>query len=173
MLLTHFRKATFTSAGAMAMVMSATGCGGEDPAYNSSNRGSGSLTSTTTVENAYIVPAYVPGRCAIQLNAGAEMRFTITNNRPAESERLLGVSTNAAQGARIMTTVDIPPKSTVSFGQPSSLPLDDGPPNSAVRLDHLDPELRPATSADVTFHFQEAGDMTLPVPVEACPVQIQ
>jgi hypothetical protein len=40
-----------------------------------------------------------------------------------------------------------------------------------VRMDGLDPDLRPATTADVTFHFDRAEDITLPVAVEACPVQ--
>jgi hypothetical protein len=146
--------------------MGVVGCG-EDPMLDSSNRGSGSHTEDTTVENAYIVPTYVPGRCVIQLNAGGEIRFTVTNNRPAEAERLLGLSTTAAEQARVIDSVTIGPKSTVSFGE---LNTDDasGP---AVRLDQLDPDLRPATTADVTFEFERAGDLTLPVPVEACPVQ--
>jgi len=159
-------------AGTAAVTVSVTGCGG-DPVAGSSNRGSGSVTSATTVENAYIVPAYVPGRCVIQLNAGAEMRFTITNNRPVETEQLLGLSTSAAHKARVMTTINIPPQSTVSFGEPSAQSLDGGSPRSAVRLDRLDPDLRPATSVNVTFRFLRAGDLTLPVPVEACPVQEQ
>lgn len=166
----QFRRSGPALAGAAALAVGVAGCG-EDPVLDSSNRGSGSHTETTTVENAYIVPAYVPGRCVIQLNAGGEMRFTVTNNRPAEAERLLGLSTSAADQARIIDSVDIPPKATVSFGEPNAQPVGAERRNPAVRLDQMDPGLRPATSADVTFHFQRAGDLTLPVPVEACPVQ--
>lgn len=159
-------------AGVTALVMCAVGCGGE-PALDSSNRGSGSGTQNTTVENAFIVPAYLPGRCAIQLNAGAEMRFTVTNNRPAEAEQLLGLSTNVAAQARIMTSLNIPPQSTVSFGEAGAQPFSGGKSRPAVRLDRLDPDLRPGMSADVTLNFERAGEVTLPVPVEACPVQVQ
>ena len=151
-------------------MMSVLGCG-EDPVLGSSNRGSGSHTDDTSVENAYIVPTYVPGRCVIQLNAGGAMRFTITNNRPAETERLLGLSTSAAKQARIITSVAIPPKSTVSFGEPNAAPGADDASGPPVILDQLDPGLLPATTTDVTFHFERAGDLTLPVPVEACPIQ--
>lgn len=148
------------------------GCG-EDVVLDSSNRGSGSHTETTSVENAYIVPTYVPGLCEIQLNAGGAMRFTVTNNRPAETERLLGLSTSAAEQARMIGQVEIPPKSTVSLGEPNVEPGDDDASRPAVLLDRLDPELRPATNTDVTFRFELAGDVTLPVPVEACPIQTQ
>lgn len=124
------------------------------------------------MENVYIVPAFLPGRCAIQVDAGAAMRFTVTNNRGADPEKLLGVSTDAAQATRLPATTEIPPKATVAYGQPHS-----GDPGGSLRmaparLDGLDPDLRPATTADVTFHFDRAGDITLPVAVEACPVQM-
>lgn len=157
-------------AGTAVLMMSTVGCG-EDPVLGSSNRGSGSHTDDTSVENAYIVPTYLPGRCAIQLNAGGEMRFTITNNRPAETERLLGLSTPAAEQARVISSVEIPPKSTLSFGQPNAEAGGGDASSPPVLLDRLAPDLVPATSADVTFHFERAGDMTFPVPVEACPVQ--
>lgn len=166
----QFGGRTTVWAGTAALVMCAVGCG-EDPVLGSANRGSGSHTERTSVENAYIVPAYVPGRCVIQLNAGGEMRFTVTNDRPVEAERLLGLSTSAAEQARIIDSVPIAPKSTVGFGQPAARPGDGDARGPAVLLDRLDPDLRPATTADVTFHFEDEGDLTLPIPVEACPVQ--
>ncbi len=159
-------------AAAPALAIGVSGCG-EDVVLDSSNRGSGSHTENTSVENAYIVPTYVPGYCEIQLNAGGAMRFTVTNNRPAETERLLGLSTSAAEQARIVGAVEIPPKSTVSFGEPKVEPGNDEASRPAVLLDRLDPDLRPATNTDVTFRFEQAGDVTLPVPVEACPIQSQ
>ena len=162
----QFRERASALAGAAALSLCAVGCG-EDPVLGSSNRGSGSFTEDTNVENAYIVPTYVPGQCVIQLNAGGEIRFTVTNNSAVETERLLGLSTTAADQARLIESVPIAPKSTVSFGEPNTHDAS-GP---AVRLDRLDADLRPATTADVTFQFERAGDLRLPVPVEACPVQ--
>lgn len=167
---TKLRRSGSVVAGSTVLMMSVAGCG-EDPVLDSSNRGSGSHTDDTSVENAYIVPAYVPGQCAIQLNAGGAMRFTITNNRPAETERLLGISTGAAEQARVIGSVAIPPKSAVSFGEPNAEPGAGDASGPPVLLDRLDPDLVPATSADVTFHFERAGDLTFPVPVEACPIQ--
>lgn len=152
------------------MMVSTVGCS-EDPVLDSSSRGSGSHTDDTSVENAYIVPTYVPGRCALQLDAGGAMRFTITNNRPVETERLLGISTSAAEQARAIGSVAIPPQSTVSFGEPNAEPGARDASGPPVLLERLDPDLVPATSADVTFHFERAGDLTFPVPVEACPIQ--
>lgn len=155
--------------GATVVVLSA-GCG-QSVLPESSNRGSGSDTATTTVEDAFIVPAFVPGNCAIQVDTGGSMRFTVTNNRPTESERLLGVSTDAAKVARVVAPIDIPPKATIGIGEPSTQIEAAGGRVSAVRLEQLDPGLKPAMSADVTFEFLRAGDITIPVPVEAYPRQ--
>lgn len=163
----RFRNIGSVSAGTAALMMLMGGCSNDAPTADSSNRGSGTDTVDTSVENAYIVPAYVPGSCAMQVDAGGVMRFTVTNNRPADTERLLGLSVSAAEHASIPAPADIPPKSTVGFGEPN---VGDAR-NPAVRLERLDPDLRPAMSADVTFHFERSGDLTMPVPVEACPVQ--
>ena len=156
--------------GAAALTLGIVGCGA-DTAPDSSNRGSGSDTEGTSVENAFIVPAYVPGECALQRSAGGEMRFTVTNNRGAEAERLLGVSTDAAEQARVIDGGTIQPKPTGSFGESNDDQIGADERHPAVRLERLDPGLRPATSTDVTFHFERAGDVAMPVPVEACPVQ--
>ena len=109
----------------------------------------------------------------MQVDAGGAMRFTVTNNSPTENERLLGLSTDAAAPARVTADAAIPPESTVSFGEPNA-ELNAGDANRPpVELDRLAPDLVPATSTDVTFHFERAGDVTLPVPVEACPLQKQ
>ncbi|WP_422746363.1 hypothetical protein ACN27E_02050 [Mycobacterium sp. WMMD1722] len=147
-------------------------CGGEDVVLDSSNRGSGSHTDEVTVENAYIVPAFLPGRCAIQVEAGAAMRFTVTNNDPVETARLVGVTTAAAETARIVAPVEIPPQSTVAYGEPNPEIADSGGRVAPVRLEDLAPGLVPATTTDVTFRFERAGDITMPVPVEACPSQV-
>jgi hypothetical protein len=156
---------------AMALAFIVSGCGDGSEMGLSTNRGSGSLTEGTTVENAYIVPSFLPGRCAIQFGAGAKMRFTVTNGSSTEAERLLSVSTNVAHEADTTSGVVIPVRSTVGFGQPSASSVDAGGTVSAVQLGGLDPSVRPGMSANVTFHFDRAGDITLPVPVEACPRQ--
>jgi hypothetical protein len=150
-----------------------SGCGSDDSDLESSNRGSGSDTTATTVENAYIVPAFVPGRCAIQLELGAELRFTVTNGRPTDSERLLGLSTDAGRQAQPFPVVDIPPESSVGVGLASAESVDAGGRIPGIRLEALDRGLRPAMSTDVTFQFERAGDIPIRVPVEACPVQTQ
>lgn len=166
------RTRTLVFGGALLALLSG-GCGGRDPDLEASNRGSGSDTTATTVENAYIVPAFVPGQCAIQLPLGAELRFTVTNGRPDETERLFGLSTDAAQQAQPFGSVDIPPESTVGFGEPSAEAVDAGGRVPGIRLERLDPGLRPAMSTEITFHFERAGDIPMRVPVEACPVQTQ
>ncbi|KUI37005.1 hypothetical protein AU195_16720 [Mycobacterium sp. IS-1496] len=153
-----------------AVTLAGTACGGE-PETGSSNRGSGSDTESTTVENAFIVPAFLPGRCAIQVDTGAKMRFTVTNNHPSEDERLVGLSTNATVNGEIVSGVDIPRESSVGFGQPSAPAVDAGGEVPAVELGELAPTVRPGMSASVTFRFDRAGDIEMPVPVEACPTQ--
>jgi hypothetical protein len=151
----------------------AVGCGG-DVDRESSNRGSGSDTQDTTVENAYIVPAFVPGSCALQTGAGAELRFTVTNNRLVEAERLTSVSTDAAKSAAVpdAATVDIPAGGVLTVGQPQTdLPASDSPTAPAVTLTELDPDAKPATSTPVTFTFDQFGPLTVRVPIEACPTQ--
>lgn len=156
---------------AMALALIATGCSDGSEMGLSTNRGSGSLTEGTTVENAYIVPTFLPGRCAIQIGPGADMRFTVTNGSSTEAERLLSVSTNVADEADMTSVVSIPVRSTVGFGQPSAQSVDAGGTVSAVQLSGLDPSVRPGMSANVTFHFDRAGDIAMPVPIEACPRQ--
>jgi hypothetical protein len=165
------RNTTLACGGAL-LALTLGGCGKEYD-FESANRGSGSDTTATTVENAYIVPAFVPGQCAIQLPLRAELRFTVTNGRPAETERLIGLSTDAARQAQPLGSVDILPESTVGFGQPSADAVDAGGRVPGVHLDELDPGLRPAMSTEITFHFERAGDIPVRVPVEACPVQTQ
>ncbi|MGE2832749.1 hypothetical protein [Mycobacterium sp. SMC-4] len=152
--------------------MTATGCG-EEVIGSSTNRGSGSETEDTTVENAFIVPTFLPGNCAIQVGSGALMRFTVTNTSSESVERLKGVSTAGAESADIGSGVEIPRRSTVAFGQPSAESVGTGTERPALQLSDLSPDLKPAMSTDVTFHFDRAGDITIRVPVEACPGQEQ
>jgi hypothetical protein len=160
-----------TSFGLIAAVALANTACGQEAEPGTSKRGSGSHTEGITVENAFIVPTFLPGRCAIQLGTGAKMRFTVTNGHPTENERLLSVLTDASADGAITSGVDIPAESSVGFGQPSAAAVDAGATVPAVQLGELPPNLRPGMSTSVTFDFDRARDIEMPVPVEACPTQ--
>lgn len=85
-------------AAAALLALLAAGCGENQVDHDSSNRGSGTDTAPTSVENAYR-SQFAPGSCAIQIGDSAQLRFTA--NRPAESERLLQITTAAADTVRI------------------------------------------------------------------------
>lgn len=160
--------------GAALMVVLATGCG-NDVDYNSSNRGSGTDTEPTAVDNAFIVPTFMPGSCAIQVGGTANLRFTVSNIRPAESERLLGITTDAADLVRISptATLEIPPKSTIAAGQPIENLDDPAAPDEpfTVILEGTRDNVTPGKSVDVTFRFEKSGNLESLVPIEACPTQ--
>lgn len=151
----------------------AVGCGG-NPEIASSNRGAGSDTSATTVENAFIVPRYIPGSCAIQVGDAAVLTFTATNNRGTEAEQLLGIESPAADTIRISPPppLEIAPRTSIAAAQPIedvSRPGGDRP--FTVTIETLKESATPGKSVDVTFRFEQHGDLTLKVPIEACPTQ--
>lgn len=152
----------------LAVVLAACG---RNPAVDSSNRGANSKAEPTSIQNAYIVPAFVPGNCAIQVGKGAELRFTVVNSRPLQPEQLLTVSTEASEVQIPFDRLAIPSRSTVAFGQPGAAQADAGGRVAPVLITRLDPDIKPGMHVDVTFHFEQAGDITMPVPIEACPTQ--
>lgn len=160
--------------GVALLTTLAAGCG-NDVDYNSSNRGSGTDTEPTSVENAFIVPKFLPGSCAIQVGDSANLRFTVSNIRPAESERLLGITTDAADMVRISptATLEIPPKSTIAAGQPVENLDDPAAPDEpfTVTLEGMKGNVTPGKSVDVTFRFEKSGELEFLVPIEACPTQ--
>ncbi|OBI79421.1 hypothetical protein [Mycobacterium sp. E740] len=160
------------AAGLLTSVLVA-GCGG-DPDISSSNRGAGTQTEETSVENAFIVPRFVPGSCAIQVGDAAALKFTVTNNRSAEPERLLGIDSPAATSIRPApeATLRIPPRTSIAAGQPVEN-VGDGVPDRpfTVSIEGLRESAKPGTSVDMTFHFEKQGDVEMKVPVEACPTQ--
>lgn len=169
----RYHTSTPPRAAAIAALLAGltAGCG-EPPTADSSNRGSGSQTEETSVENAFIVPRYRPGSCAIQVGDTADLRFTATNNRVTESERLLDIRTDGADSVGITESADlvIPPQASIAIGQPAtgSADTDD---RGAVILTGLRELARPGTSLDVKFVFDRFGDLTMRVPIEACPTQ--
>jgi copper(I)-binding protein len=157
-----------SSVGCALMLAVAVGCG-TDAEIGSSARGASGEDQATSIDNAYIVPSFVPGSCALQEGRTAQLRFTITNGRPLKEERLLTVNTDAADRITVPrdVTVDIAAGESLSAGEPDG--ASGAPP--AVQLVGLRPSVRPATSVPVTFGFKESGNTTVQVPIEACPVQ--
>ena len=154
---------------AAVLALSIAGCRNE-AVLDSSNRGSGSQTAMTSVENAYIVPLYVRGRCAIQVGDAAKLRFTATNNRDTDTERLLYIMTDAAAAVHVSpnTGLEIPPNSSITTGQSTR---QNGAASLDVDIKGMRESLEPGMSVDVTFGFDKAGQIEMRTPVEACPAQ--
>lgn len=151
-----------------ALAATVTGCS-PDVDHLSTNRGTTSDSQSTTVENAFIVPASPPRSCGQQIGDTAHLRFTVTNNRPAERERLTAVHTDAADVALAgAATAEIPAGAALAVGQPHAGDAIAAPP---ARLTGLDDRVGPGMSVPVTFTFAEYGPLTLQVPIEACPTQ--
>lgn len=145
------------SLGIMLAALTA-GCAERSDDFKPNNRGEDTETLQTSVDNAYIVPEHAPDNCAIQVGDNAELRFTATNSRPAGSERLLSITTDAADAVRMPSGdgVEIAPKSSQEI---------------TAAVDGLHDDIRPAMSVDVTFKFDQFGDISMRVPIEACPAQ--
>ena len=146
---------------------------GNDATPSSSNRGVSSTTEPTSVENAYLVPAFVSGRCAIQVGSTAELRFTISNARSAGTERLLSITTDAAQNVDVPQGAmrEIPPRQSLAVGQPIADPAGLSTRSPAVTLTGVRDTVIPAHSVEMSFNFDDYGALTMRVPVEACPTQ--
>ncbi|WP_253662265.1 copper chaperone PCu(A)C [Williamsia maris] len=156
---------------AVAMTLSAlaalTACGSDDDG-GSSNRGSGTETDPISVENVFVVPAAVPGNCTVQIGGTAALRYVVSNSSSTTPDRLVSIST--AQAERVETApalpVDIPVNTTTGSGQPAR-----GADALTTRLVGLRDAAAPGVSFDVRFTFATAGEITVRVPVEACPVR--
>ncbi|MCV7217540.1 copper chaperone PCu(A)C [Mycobacterium crocinum] len=156
------RRIAATGTG-LVLVVGTAACNSDRP-MGSANRGSNTDPAATAVENAFIVPAFVPGACAIQVGKDAALNFTVTNNRTTGTESLSAVSTPAAQ------SVDIAPAMTRDIPAGQTISTDAAGPR-AVMLRGVKADVRPATAVHVTFTFENAGQLRLVVPVDACPSQ--
>ncbi len=110
------RRIAATGGTGLVLVVGTAACNSDRPMGGSANRGSNTDPAATAVENAFIVPAFVPGACAIQVGKDAALNFTVTNNRTTGTESLSAVSTPAAQSVDIAPamTRDIPAGQTIS-----------------------------------------------------------
>ncbi|BBY84736.1 hypothetical protein [Mycolicibacterium tokaiense] len=163
--MSRIRDATSVACGVgLAAVIS--GCG-TDADVESSNRGSGSDTAQTSVLNAYIVPAHLAAQCALQVDAGGVLVFTVTNTREDSADRLEAVAVADGDAQSLATPIEIPAAGSVGFGEP----VDGAIARAPLTLETIDPQLEAGMSTDVTFRFTEAGDIAVRTPVEACPTQ--
>ena len=95
---------------AAALTLPLSGC--LDAVMGSSDRGADAPSELeTSVDSAYLVPTYIAS-CEIQAGDSGVLRFTATNTRITETERLLSVTTPAAADIRFEPPlpVDIPPE---------------------------------------------------------------
>lgn len=160
-------------AAVMVLAAFTSGCGSRISG-DSSNRGSDSSATLTSIENTYLVPRFEPGSCAIQVGSVATLAFTVTNNRPADAEQLTRITSTAADTITLAPnqSFSIPPRSSVAVGQPMAhgeSTAVDQPVTATVT--GLNETATPGTSIPITWHFSVFGDLTLRTPVEACPTQ--
>ena len=128
--------------GSAALLAFTAACG-EDPTLDASNRGSGSHTEDTSVEDAYIVPLFVPGACSLQVGNRADLRFTVTNNRATETERLREITTDAVDTVRMTpSTLVIEPHERMAVGEPVAQPTPAPGGPKSVNLEGLDIDAR-------------------------------
>ena len=148
-------------------------------AINGSNVDAGSLA----LRNVHVI---YPNSEEYSIEPGgtAQLGFTIVNLDPYVGDRLTGISTDFAAsvtGARL----EVPPQSSVVAGvseenaalveevdespRPDSTEETPSPAPDAVALVDLSEGVRPGLTIPVTFTFEEAGDITLSVPIDAGP----
>jgi hypothetical protein len=158
----------------LALGLSAA-CGSDEPDAEPSNRGGGESTGQTSVRNVFIEPSYASD-CTVQVDAPAQLSFTAINDSSTEDETLSEISTPAASRVEIDAppeALTLSPESSIAAGQPVANPDDaDAPAQSfSVWMVDLDPGVEPGQSVPVTFTFERAGEITLPVSVDGCPTQ--
>lgn len=149
------------------------------------NGGSGT-SSTTQLEVDNVEMAFPEAETA-RWDEGADVPLTFTiSNQDAQPDTLTGVSSPAASSVEVEGTTEIPARSAVVGVDDESTVADAetaaGTQNSnsetgasnagqvRVVLTGLTAPITSGQTADVTFSFANAGDITVPVPV-AAPTQ--
>ncbi len=86
----------------------------------------------------------------------------------------MAVSTDVADMVRISPddVIEIPPGASVTAGEPIKK-FDPATNREPLEVDlvGIDPNVRPGISMRITFQFDQAGEISMRVPVEACPAQ--
>ena len=142
---------------AAALTLPLSGC--LDAVMGSSDRGADAPSELeTSVDSAYIAS------CEIQAGDSGVLRFTATNTRITETERLLSVTTPAAADIRFEPPlpVDIPPEQTVAVSRDVQ-----GAPRLEAVVQDLDESTRTGEGVE------KSGVINILVPVEACPTQVE
>lgn len=156
---------------ALAACVVVSGC-----ADGGSERSDRDERGDTSVENAFIVPAFDTA-CVLQINAPAQLSFTATNNSSTTTEQLQTISTPAASAVSITAPVaglTLAPHTSIAAGQPVQNTSGSAAPDQpfAVSLRGLRETVQPGKSVPVTFEFTRAGSISIDVAVDACPTQI-
>lgn len=167
--------ARYAASSVMVLALGASAACSNEADTASSGRGGGQESGETSVENVFIVPATAL-TCGMEVDEPAKLSFTAVNDSSTEQEMLSSISTPAAESVEIdapLEALTIGPEDSIAAGQP--VPNADDPAASdqpfSVALQGLGESVEPGTSFPVTFAFKRAGDITLNVPVDACPVQ--
>ena len=164
----HRQKRVLATCAAVALTLPLSGC--LDAVMGSSDRGADAPSELeTSVDSAYLVPTYIAS-CEIQAGDSGVLRFTATNTRITETERLLSVTTPAAADIRFEPPlpVDIPPEQTVAVSRDVQ-----GAPRLEAVVQDIDESTRTGEGVEVFFEFEKSGVINILVPVEACPTQVE
>ena len=165
----HRQKRVLATCASIALMSALSACSGE-PVMGSSDRGADAPRElATSIDSAYLVPTYIAS-CEIQAGDSGVLRFTATNTRITETERLLSVTTPAAADIRFEPPlpVDIPPEQTVAVSRDVQ-----GAPRLEAVVQDLDESTRTGEGVEVFFEFEKSGVINILVPVEACPTQVE
>lgn len=158
----------------VSAAVAVAGCNDNEGVNSTHARGSEGQVGAVTVQNAYVVPALVPGTCSIQYDAPAELSFTATNNA-READRLIGIESPAAASVQLHAAPDelvIPADGALAAGQPVAEPARHGAETPiAVQVNQLQDWVQPGRHLDMRFTFERAGTLELAVPVDSCPTQ--
>ncbi|MFE3543341.1 hypothetical protein ACFXK0_10235 [Nocardia sp. NPDC059177] len=155
-------------------VIAIAGCDDRGSVGSSHARGSIGQVGAVTVQNAYLVPTTQPGGCVIQVDAPAELSFTVTNNA-REPDRLIGIDGPPASSVELRATPEelvIPAGGGLAAGQAIEEPARPGSEEPVtVRVSGLRDWVSPGRHVDMSFRFERAGALQLAVPVDSCPTQ--
>ncbi len=149
-----------------AVLVLATGC--------AAGQVTGTNTQLSTVDGAGANVAEValrditfeyPNSSLYEAGDSVRILFTAVNRDPLEDDALLDVTSPAFEGdldSDEGLPIELPARVDVSF-------RDDG---AVLELTDLAEELRPSVAVDVTFVFENAGEVTVQVPV-AVPLEYE
>ncbi|MBY6678606.1 hypothetical protein HQ305_14160 [Rhodococcus sp. BP-149] len=138
--------------------------------------GNGADQGTVSLRNVHV--AY-PSSDEFVLEPGgrAELIFTAINTSETTPDRITGIETEGAAevvvtGATGGTSIEIPAQASVASGVPADQDptAPEGSQSITAVMEDLSENVRPGLTVPVTFTFQQAGDVTVSVPVDPGPV---